>query len=431
MPAHEVQARPFRVERGRSAIGEAIRPIAACLGVLGGPCAQASQVDPAPPPASWTQVPDRLLVVEADGSTSPCGWFVTLDDRLVALRSVAGTPVPGRRDHAFTTVRAVLERQPNHQPLPMPGLLQTADGQRLPGEPRIAGGRLLWRNRWTGEVSIPLEDLAGVRFAPDGAWPEARDGDAIELVNGDRLEGLVASIGVDVVIESSSSAPGASEPEAVRVPLERVRSVRLLSAPVDPKGPRAWFADGTVAAGRIVADESSGGMRFVPALPASSRFEEADRDSIRVRPEDLRAYLPDADEVIALASLPMGSMQATGSWPSYAPPEFSVSKTPGPADAPDLVMHGAATVAWSLPSGAWTFVAEAIPHAPDPAWTSFELVVRDGSAEVFRRTFSGESPAIEVRVPVEGPTLSIEVTEGDRGPIADAIRLRRAMLLRR
>lgn len=398
---------------------------------MGGARAGAFQAAVPSVPPAWTQVPDRLLVIEADGSISRCGWFVTLDDRLIALRSAVGTPVPERRDHAFAAVRAVVERQPNHQPLPMPGLVQTADGQRLPGEPRILDGRLLWRNRWTGEVAVPLEDLALIRFGPEGALPEAREGDLIELVNGDRIEGLIASIGVDVAVEDPASPSGASEREAVRIPLERIRSIRLLAAPIDPTGPRAWFADGTVASGRIVADEKSGGMRFIPALPASSRFGEADRDAIRVRPEDVRAYLPDAAGAVALASLPAGELVPLGSWPAYAPPELSRSNTPGPANAADLVIHGAGSVAWTLPPGVWTLVAEAMPDAPDPAWTSFDLVVRDGSGEVFRRSFSADSGPVEMRVPLSGPSMSIEVTEGDRGPIADAIRLRRALLLRR
>lgn len=381
----------------------------------------------------WTVVPDRLLVVERSGATSRCGWFVTLGDRLIALRSVAGTPVPDRRDHPLAELGAVIERQPNHQPMPMPGLLVTVDGQRLPGEPRISGGRLLWRNRWTGEVAIALEDLAALRLAPDGEIPEAKDGDVIELVNGDRVGGLIASIGVDVSIEDPAApvTPGATEREAVRIPLERVRSIRLLPAPVAASGPRAWFADGTVASGRIVADEQSGGMRFIPSLPASSRSEESSREAIRIRPEDLRAYLPEIGSVVPLPSLPATEVLATGTWPSYAPPELVTSRSPGPADAPDLVFHGPGAARWSVPDGPWTLVAEAMPHAPDAKWTSFDLVVRDGAREVYRRTFDADTGPVELKVPIDSASLAIEVTEGDRGPIADAIRLRRAMLLRR
>lgn len=380
----------------------------------------------------WTMVPERLLVIDPDGSVSRCGWFVTLEDRLVALRSVAGTPVPDRRDHPLPGLPAVVEANPNHQPLPMPGLLITADGQRLPGEPRISSGRLLWRNRWTGEVAIPLEDLAAMRFAPEGEIPDAKDRDVVELTNGDRIGGLIGSIGIDVTIEQGDApTSGATEREAVRIPLERVRAVRLLPAPIEPKGPRAWFADGTVASGRIVADEQSGGMRFIPALPASSRSEEMGRESIRLRPEDLRAYLPDVARVIPLASVPAAEIRATGTWPSFAPPEFAISRTPGPADAADLVFHGPGTARWALPKGRWILVAEARTDSPDPAWTSFDLVVRDGSREVLRRSLSAESAPLELQVPLEGDALVIEVTEGDRGPIADAIRLRRAMLLRR
>lgn len=381
----------------------------------------------------WTSVPDRFLVIDRDGSISRCGWFVTLDDRLIALRSVAGTPVPDRNDHPLPGIHAVLERNPNHQPLPMPGLLVTSDGQRLPGEPRISSGRLLWRNRWTGEVAIPLEDLAALRLAPDGDLPEAIDRDVVELVNGDRVEGLVGSIGVNVTVDdmSSSPTPDAAEREAIGVPLERIRAIRLLPAPSEPKGARAWFADGTVAAGRIVADEQSGGMRFIPALPPSSRSEETGREPIRVRPEDLRAYVPNVATVVPLASIAASRTLATGTWPSYSPPEFAISRTPGPADAADVVLHGAGTVRWTLPKGSWTLVAEAMPHAPDDAWTSFDLVVRDGSSEVFRREFGAGTGPTEIRIPLAGQDLAIEVTEGERGPIADAIRLRRAMLLSR
>lgn len=381
----------------------------------------------------WTTVPDRLMVIDSDGLTSRCGWFVTLEDRLIALRSAAGTPVPDRRDHPLPSVRAVVERNPNHQPLPMPGLLITADGQRLPGEPRISAGQLLWRNRWTGEVAIPLENIAGLRLTPEGDLPEAVDGDVVELVNGDRLVGLVGSIGVNVTIEDPSTAatPDAVESEAIGVPLERVRSIRLLPTPVEPKGSRAWFADGTVADGRIVADEQSGGMRFIPSLPPSSRFEESGRETIRVRPEDLRALVPDVANVVPLSSIDVSQTLATGTWPSYSPPEFAISRTPGPADAADVILHGPGSARWTLPGGPWILVAEVMPHAPDSAWTSFDLVIRDGEREVLRRNFLAESGATEIRIPIDGKDLSIEVTEGEHGPIADAIRLRRALLLRR
>lgn len=395
--------------------------------IVGGPRAFAAQAGG----AAWSPVPDRLLVIDAEGVISRCGWFVTLDDRLIALRSVPGTPVPDRRDHPLPKVRAVVEASPNHQPLPMPGLLVTADGQRLPGEPRVASGRLLWRNRWTGEVAVPLEDLAAIRFAPDGAIPEATEADVVELVNGDRIGGLVASIGVDVVIEDPAAPASGVEREAVRIPLERVRSIRLVPTAADREGPWTWFADGTVAAGRIVADEESGGMRFISTLSPSSRAEESERDSIRVRPEDVRAYLPEVGQVVGLATVPATEVLATGTWPSYAPPELAVSRTPGPADAADIVLHGPGSARWSLPAGPWILVAEAIPHAPVGSWTSFELVIRDDQREVFRRGFPTAGGAIELRIPLESPNLSIEVTEGDRGPIADAIRLRRAMLIRR
>ena len=172
-------------------------------------------------------------------------------------------------------------------------------------------------------------------------------------------------------------------------------------------------------------------MRFVPVIPPTSRSAERSRESIRVRPEDLRAYLPDVRQVLPRASVPAAEVVATGTWPSYAPPALAISKTPGPVDAPDLVIHGPSAVRWSLPKGPWILVTQAMTDAPDAVWTSFDLVVRDGSREVFRKAFSADAQPALLTVPLEGESLSIEVTEGDRGPIADAIRLRRALLLRR
>jgi hypothetical protein len=135
--------------------------------------------------------------------------------------------------------------------------------------------------------------------------------------------------------------------------------------------------------------------------------------------------------VLPLSSIPALQAMATGTWPSYSPPEFAISRTPGPADAADVILHGPGSVRWTLPKGSWILVAEAMPHAPDSAWTSFDLVVREGPREVYRRTILAESGSTEIRIPIDGPDLSIEVTEGEHGPIADAIRLRRALLLRR
>jgi hypothetical protein len=111
------------------------------------------------------------------------------------------------------------------------GVIETVDGQRLPGTFRFANGRALWDHRWIGTVPVDLERISTLRMIADRSAPVSTDSDSVLLVNGDIVHGFVDGIGESVELsplepvgrdetgssvgtdDSGSENPAPSEPE--------------------------------------------------------------------------------------------------------------------------------------------------------------------------------------------------------------------------
>jgi hypothetical protein len=62
-------------------------------------------------------------------------------------------------------------------------------------------------------------------------------------------------------------------------------------------------------------------------------------------------------------------------------------------------------------------------------WGDFELIVRDDDREVHRSHLNAATPTVSINVALTGSELTIELTQGEHGPILDRLVLARAMLL--
>jgi hypothetical protein len=94
-----------------------------------------------------------------------------------------------------------------------------------------------------------------------------------------------------------------------------------------------------------------------------------------------------------------------------------------------IEFRGPLAVRYDLPAGCRRFAAEAMLPRSGRGWGDFELVLRCGDEEVYRQRINGNQPTDAINVPIAGRSLTIELTEGDHGPIQDRLVLRRALLL--
>ena len=94
-------------------------------------------------------------------------------------------------------------RQPNEgsllrvAPLSL-GVIETVDGQRIPGTFRVVNGVAVWDHRWIGAIPIDLEQVSNLRMIADRIAPQTADSDAVLLVNGDVVRGFVDELVEDL-----------------------------------------------------------------------------------------------------------------------------------------------------------------------------------------------------------------------------------------
>lgn len=262
----------------------------------------------------------------------------------------------------------------------------------------------------------------------------------------------------------------------IRVPFGRVVSV-VLVAPLEPSiGPRLWFDDGTVvdavpestatAKPGLVAIRHDGGLATpgttaattVRVPPGRDDPQGTDREALGttagrngsplVDTSTIRAFVLSPSQIVPLATLNPESVRSVSHFPTFALSQPEVEDGRWGAQVAPVIAFGATSIRFEAPGPGYRFVAEARPQGFDAEWTSFELVVRDGDREVARHAFGTDPRAgdrlgapmadrasaagdrtVWLNVPLSSSSLEIELTEGDRGPLCDALRLEFAMLI--
>ena len=370
--------------------------------------------------------------------------------------------------------------RPSSAPAGGQPILNYADGQRFPGEPRMKSEpgqeSLWWRHRWLGEVAASIDSLRSIVLVPDTNEPKVGATDVIALANGDRMEGLVHGLGPNVLLErlaggsdaeagaglspnrpsntgtevdtpKSGDPPPATRPglaagSTSEVPLARIAAIAFITPIAPATGHRLWCADGTVVQATPTIDLENGLLQIRlpssqdgPASPSGS----PDSDSTRrktipiLRQEEVLGFVPDPARLVALASIAPEAVLASGATPRFHVEGPSFFPGTWPVGAAPIVLRGPATVQYRMPSRGCALVCEIRMADPDPAWTDFDVVVRDGEREVFRRHLTGDGPtsdsSMDLGLTLETDRLTIELTEGDQGPIRDAIEIRRALIV--
>lgn len=333
------------------------------------------------------------------------------------------------------------------------GIYMCADGQRFPGEPRVvddAGASVLrWQHRWLGRLDVSLDDARSIVLVPDSIVPHATESDVIALANGDLMTGLIESIGGTVTLDRFTSGSGAqgaangsktagAQPgsEPVEVPIARVAAIAFVTPPAEAHGHRLWCADGTIVDASPTLDIGTGLLQIRrPArrgdAPSGTATKSPPAPSTIpiLRQEEILGFVPDPARVVALASLTPAEARQSGTDPRFRVERPERVAGIWPADAAPVVVHGPAVVQYRLPAPGCSIVGEIRAAQPDPRWTDFEVVIRDAESEILRQHVGPETPPIPIHLSMRSAELSIEVTEGEGGPIRDAIEIRRCLLV--
>lgn len=356
------------------------------------------------------------------------GWFVMIDRELNArpVRLIDMTPHVLRvmDEHGATRrheLREVLGLMNPDAPMARVelGEIRFADGQRLPGMAlvRTSGeeNTLLWTHPRLRQLRIPLDGIRSVVFIPGGREPEPGLADAVRLTNGDRLEGFLVSVGEAITIETNDK-------ELVRVPLERVESVSLVtSGTAAAQGARLWLNDGTIMDVRGLTMSDDGIVRLQRPLAAPEVLEQLHPLAA------VRGILFDPAALVPLSRLTPTEISGPAS--RYVIPPPMVMEDDAPLGLGRLRFDGPTTVRYRQPAGAARFAAEAVLPDEARAWGHCELVILDDDREVFRAVLHRHQPRAAINVALSGSELTVRLTEGDRGPILDRVMLHRPAFL--
>lgn len=301
------------------------------------------------------------------------------------------------------------------------GQLVLADGQRFPGEPMhdvtdYDKDMLSWSHRWLGRIDVPLEDIDTVVFQSGTIPPDDGEMDSLLLSNGDRLDGFIVSLHDPVVIEVNGERT-----ELIEVPRSNVAALNMISTTKPHTSRRVWFDDGTVL------DVNSIRIGDDSYIRLTSKWHSAGTKPAVVKLSLLDSILLDPDRLLPLAVLKPNRIEGPKTRyllpaPKVLDPDASLKLSP-------IEFQGPIISRYVLPPGCRRFACEAVLPPGSRSWGDFELILHNNDQEVFRTRLNAENPSVKINVALEGPELTIELTEGANGSIQDRVILNFPMLL--
>jgi hypothetical protein len=322
--------------------------------------------------------------------------------------------------------------------LPTGPYLELTDGQRWVGvlsEPpapkegeRSAEPPAVVRHPRLGWLATPLENVR--RFVADPAAPEpaglSASEDTLVLATGDRLTGLIESLGPTSVIMPTPerSGPGAAGEARGSDPISApgVVHASLANPPRPAAGPRAWMTDGSIT--RVSALSL---QRSTVTVTVGAEQE--------LLAGELRAFTPDASRLATMGSLTPVTSRVDASRPFGDGPVVERTSALGaPLGASDVLLPGPMTAEWELPAGVTGVLGSAELDEGCLAWgdclVRIELIPGAGGAArvLAQGRLNAGSPGLRVgeafAPTAPGARLRATVTPGERGPIQDRVVLR-------
>ena len=299
--------------------------------------------------------------------------------------------------------------------------LDLVDGQRIPGTHRPGDeGRPVWRSAWLKDIPLDLDRISSVRFSPDGGTvPVAIEADVVVLANGDRLEGLVDDIGLEVTIEVDGPD---GDPTVVRVPIDRVASISLVNPMERPAGAMTWIRGGHRILSESVRIANDGYVTLVAPKVGG--------DVAEVPIDFLVATVFEAERVLPLASREVASLDA-GASDVLRPwiPEPKMSAGHHAFGAAPIRLDGPLRVVFELPSDGGRF-STTIERPMESGSGRMTVHVLDDGRRVRSVVVHQDDPVHRLVVDFESDRLGIEIESGDDGPFRDSIVLHEAIIVR-
>ncbi len=304
------------------------------------------------------------------------------------------------------------------------GVLELADGQRLPGEHATTGGdedTIIWTHPVFGRLSINLDRVARAVLHQTEqqntiAASADTDMDHLVLANGDLVSGFIISMGDPIEIEVDG--------EILAIDAQRVANVQLANPDQPMQGLVVWLDDGSVVV--VTTIDASEGDALELTLPTGQTgvFPVGALDTVAFH----------AGRLQGLASIEPTRQRPIGERRVGQPSRIlndPVYQSSSQLRAPDIEIPGPMRIEWPLPQGARRFATIAeMPFSAIP-WGDCILTVQIDSIEHTRQRISAEQPRLEINLPIErhAQTLTITIEPGAWGPINDRVTLRRPLLL--
>jgi hypothetical protein len=302
-------------------------------------------------------------------------------------------------------------------------MIELTDGQRLPGQWAGAaadGQSIAWDSPRLGRVLLGLDRVKSITWKSGGTAAPAGDaaadaGDRLWMVNGDMIAGFISAVH-DGAVEIKPTGQGA----AVRLPLDRLRAARFANPPVRAAGQSLiQLADGSrlLVTKLTIADDQ---IKAAFALRATDAMAEA---PVIALGEAMRIDLASGEgTLVELASLTPEIVSGGVVFGVAMPPH---------AEGGGVVIHAPVVVKYALPKGAKRFAAEASGDAggAESAWVDFDVAAAVDGKPTGRWHFDAAHPRAALNFPLDGGTLTFELTTGVNGPVLDRLRLTDAVLL--
>lgn len=306
-------------------------------------------------------------------------------------------------------------------------LVELVDGTRLLGslEQPIEGARAaesgIAHATAIGDVPFDLDHLSRIVFdATAEVTPIAPgDADVIELANGDRMEGLVATLW-PLVVEDAADASKKTE-----LTPDRVRQIVMSNKRRESGLSRVWLRDGSIVnVSSFVKGEggSLAGEAHVDGAQGVFRLS--------VGADRVLALVMSGTKLAALSEIPVSTYRP-GAGRRWTPGPSVVGGAMGGALGGDIELCGPLTAEWELPKGSARFSAGVELSPGARSLGACTLVVEWRGREIAKVALSDETPSGQIIAPLEGGEgkLVVRIESGIRGPVQNTVLLRQALVL--
>lgn len=348
----------------------------------------------------------EVRIVEWDLSETR-GDLEVLDDQRASVRGVdGGSSNLAPKNIAF--IEFIHDQASKRPTVRNPGMLVLNDGTRYTGWPESSGERFVWLNWWCGTIRPETDEIVSISRFDSGEPNEAFDEDVVRLRNKDLITGLVLDVGSSVEIENQDS-------ETIRIPMDRIDSLSLVNPPKDASLSTMWLLQGD----KVPIEGHEFGIGTGLRMPGREPLQ----------PSNILSIALDPGRLVPLSECP-SSVEMLEDMIRYRIPEPSVSSGTWSLDAAPIELKGPLRARWTLPESGMGFIGTLTIPRTDRRVGSFGITIKDGRKVVLKMTLDGDNPTADVSIQMESNELTIEIDEGEMGPIQDVLRLDRALLIR-